>query len=42
MQLPISETSPIFDVKTGLAVVIGLLYTRLWGNFAEPALNALG
>ena len=43
MQLPISETSPIFDVKTGLAVVIGFAFILGFGaTLAEPALNALG
>jgi hypothetical protein len=43
MQLPISATSPIFDVKTGLAVVIGFAFILGFGaTLAEPALNALG
>jgi len=43
MQLPISESSPIFDVKTGLAVVIGFAFILGFGaTLAEPALNALG
>jgi hypothetical protein len=43
MQLPISETSPIFDVKTGLAVVICFAFILGFGaTLAEPALNALG
>ena len=43
MQLPISETSPIFDIKTGLAVVIGFAFILGFGaTLAEPALNALG
>jgi hypothetical protein len=43
MQLPISATSPIFDVKTGLTVVIGFAFILGFGaTLAEPALNALG
>jgi hypothetical protein len=43
MELPISETSPIFDVKSGLAVVIGFAFILGFGaTLAEPALNALG
>ena len=43
MELPISETSPIFDIKTGLAVVIGFAFILGFGaTLAEPALNALG
>ncbi|MEL0326842.1 MAG: DUF1538 domain-containing protein, partial [Burkholderiaceae bacterium] len=43
MELPISESSPIFALKTGLAVVIGFAFILGFGaTLAEPALNALG
>ena len=43
MQIPISETSPIFNIATGLSIVIGFAFLLGFGaTLAEPALNALG
>ena len=43
MELPISESSPIFSKALGLAVVIGFAFLLGFGaTLAEPALNALG
>ena len=43
MELPISESSPIFDLKLGLVIVIGFALILGFGaTLAEPALNALG
>ena len=43
MELPISESSPIFALEVGLAVVIGFAFLLGFGaTLAEPALNALG
>ena len=43
MNIPISESSPIFNVVTGLAIVIGFAFILGFGaTLAEPALNALG
>jgi hypothetical protein len=43
MQIPISETSPIFNIVTGLSIVIGFAFLLGFGaTLAEPALNALG
>ena len=43
MELPISESSPIFSKAIGLAVVIGFAFLLGFGaTLAEPALNALG
>ena len=43
MELPISESSPIFSKVIGLGVVIGFAFLLGFGaTLAEPALNALG
>ncbi|MDC3286486.1 DUF1538 domain-containing protein [Alphaproteobacteria bacterium] len=43
MQISISESSPIFTLTTGLAIVIGFAFLLGFGaTLAEPALNALG
>jgi hypothetical protein len=43
MELPISESSPIFTLSTGLSIVIGFAFILGFGaTLAEPALNALG
>lgn len=43
MELPISESSPIFGITVGLSVVIGFAFLLGFGaTLAEPALNALG
>ena len=43
MELPISESSPIFSKVLGLGVVIGFAFLLGFGaTLAEPALNALG
>ena len=43
MELPISESSPIFPTEVGLSVVIGFAFILGFGaTLAEPALNALG
>ena len=43
MELPIIDSSPIFALKIGLAVVIGFAFILGFGaTLAEPALNALG
>ena len=43
MDIPISESSPIFNIATGLSIVIGFAFILGFGaTLAEPALNALG
>ena len=43
MELPVSESSPIFSKVIGLGVVIGFAFLLGFGaTLAEPALNALG
>ena len=43
MDIPISESSPIFNIVTGLSIVIGFAFILGFGaTLAEPALNALG
>ena len=43
MQIPVSESSPIFNIVTGLSIVIGFAFILGFGaTLAEPALNALG
>jgi len=43
MQIPVSESSPIFNIITGLSIVIGFAFILGFGaTLAEPALNALG
>ena len=43
MQIPVSESSPIFNLATGLTIVIGFAFLLGFGaTLAEPALNALG
>lgn len=43
MELPISQSSPIFGITVGLSVVIGFAFLLGFGaTLAEPALNALG
>ena len=43
MELPISESSPIFAIKIGLSVVVAFAFILGFGaTLAEPALNALG
>ena len=43
MELPISESSPIFSLGIGLSVVVGFAFILGFGaTLAEPALNALG
>ena len=43
MEIPVSESSPIFGIMTGLAIVIGFAFILGFGaTLAEPALNALG
>ncbi len=43
MQIPVSESSPIFNIVTGLTIVIGFAFILGFGaTLAEPALNALG
>jgi hypothetical protein len=43
MEIPISESSPIFGIMTGLSIVIGFAFILGFGaTLAEPALNALG
>ncbi len=43
MQISISESSPIYTLATGLAIVIGFAFLLGFGaTLAEPALNALG
>ena len=40
---PVSESSPIFNIVTGLSIVIGFAFILGFGaTLAEPALNALG
>ena len=43
MDIPVSESSPIFNIVTGLSIVIGFAFILGFGaTLAEPALNALG
>ena len=43
MEIPVSESSPIFNLVTGLSIVIGFAFILGFGaTLAEPALNALG
>jgi hypothetical protein len=43
MEIPVSESSPIFGIMTGLSIVIGFAFILGFGaTLAEPALNALG
>ena len=43
MEIPVSESSPIFSIMTGLSIVIGFAFILGFGaTLAEPALNALG
>ncbi len=43
MAIPVSESSPIFNIVTGLSIVIGFAFILGFGaTLAEPALNALG
>jgi hypothetical protein len=43
MDIPVSESSPIFNLVTGLSIVIGFAFILGFGaTLAEPALNALG
>ena len=43
MQIPVSDSSPIFNIVTGLSIVIGFAFILGFGaTLAEPALNALG
>ena len=43
MDIPVSESSPIFNIATGLSIVIGFAFILGFGaTLAEPALNALG
>jgi hypothetical protein len=43
MEIPVSESSPIFNIVTGLSIVIGFAFILGFGaTLAEPALNALG
>ena len=43
MEIPVSESSPIFNIFTGLSIVIGFAFILGFGaTLAEPALNALG
>ena len=43
MVIPVSESSPIFNIVTGLSIVIGFAFILGFGaTLAEPALNALG
>jgi hypothetical protein len=43
MEIAVSESSPIFNLATGLSIVIGFAFVLGFGaTLAEPALNALG
>ena len=43
MEIPVSDSSPIFSIMTGLSIVIGFAFILGFGaTLAEPALNALG
>jgi hypothetical protein len=43
MEIAVSESSPIFNIFTGLSIVIGFAFILGFGaTLAEPALNALG
>ena len=43
MDIPASESSPIYNLVTGLSIVIGFAFILGFGaTLAEPALNALG
>ena len=43
MEIPVSESSPIFSIMTGLSIVIGFAFILGFGaTLAEPALTALG
>ena len=43
MEIPVSESYPIFSIMTGLSIVIGFAFILGFGaTLAEPALNALG
>jgi hypothetical protein len=43
MEIPVSASSPIFGIMSGLSIVIGFAFILGFGaTLAEPALNALG